>query len=68
MLTRPFLVGLEAIGSTDLAVLFKHKCAVRLGHPDASGRGLIRVCVIGVGVAGANDFVKNRPYGWLVAG
>ena len=68
MLTRSFLVGFEVIGSNDLAIVFKHKGAVRLGHPEGLGRRLIRVCGVGIGVASPNDFLKNRPYGWPVAG
>ncbi len=68
MLTRSFLIGFEVIGSKDLAIVFKHKGAVRLVHPEGFGRGLVRVCGVGVGIAGANDFLKNRPDGRPVAG
>ena len=67
MLTGSILVGFEVLGSQDLAIVFKHKGAVRLGHPESLGRGLVRICGVGIGVAGANDFLKNGPYGWPIA-
>ena len=68
MLNWSFLVGFEVIDSNDLAIVLKYKVAVRLGHPEGFGRRLILVCGVGVGVASANDFLKNGPYGWPVAG
>ena len=60
-------VGFEVIGAKDLAIVFKRKGAVRLGHSEDFGRGLVGVCGVGIGVAGANDFLKNAPYGWPIA-
>ena len=66
VVSRSVLVGFELIGPEDLAIVLKNKCAVRLGHPEGFAGGLIRICGVGIGVAGANDFFKNRPYGWPI--
>jgi len=68
VVSRSVLVGFELIGPEDLAIVLKNKCAVRLGHPEGFGRGLIRVCGVGVGSTGADDFLEYRPNGWPVSG